>query len=323
MEPESYAIGIDLGATKVAAALVSSEGEVIVSRQFLTHIQRGTTAVLDAIALAIQQLLLATPAPVQGIGIGSPGLIDSEAGIVHESVNLNWVDLPLAEEIQARLPNELSVLVHRDAYAEVLGEFYFGAGQGSDNLVYLGLGSGLGSGIIANGRLITGVNNHASEIGHLSLDVNGRLCNCGLCGCAETILSGNGILGEVQMLISQGIYETSLVNTPALNSQQIIAAAQNGDALATAVIAKAGDWLGQIISMYTIILNPERIIIGGGFGKAAFPLLLPCVQETLRRTVLHTNQKTVQIVPSQLLSSAIGAACLVWYSQNHNNLQRG
>lgn len=176
------------------------------------------------------------------------------------------------------------IFVNRDAYAELLGEFYFGAGQGCQDLVYLGLGSGLGGGVMSNGRLITGATLNASEIGHLSLDKNGRLCNCGLAGCAETVVSGNGVLETTRTWMITKNYSTSLVDGPMLGAKDILVAAREGDELATAVISKAAHWLGQIIAAYAIILNPARIIIiiiGGGFGKAAFDLLLPEAIEEL------------------------------------------
>ncbi|MCP4358369.1 MAG: ROK family protein [Chloroflexi bacterium] len=313
---ELLAIGVDVGATKIAAALVSRRGEVQATSRRPTNRQQGTAVVMDTIVTMVNELLVQGDTAVTGIGIGSPGLVDPEAGIVREAVNLDWLDIPLAANIQSRLDNDLPVYIHRDAYAEVLGEAYFGAGQGCRNFVYLGIGSGLGGGIIVNGQLVTGMNNHASEIGHLSLDPHGRLCNCGLHGCAETVVSGTGVVNQARDLLTSDRYPTTLTDSADLTSRQIIVAAERGDSLAAAVIQKTACWLGQIIAMYAIILNSQRIVIGGGFGKEAFNLLLPGVRDVLRQQVLRSNQESLEIVPSKLASSAIGASCLVWYTPN-------
>ncbi|NKQ37635.1 MAG: ROK family protein [Chloroflexi bacterium] len=324
---EPLAIGVDVGATKIAAALVSRRGEVLAANRYPTNRQQGTAVVMDTIAALVNELLAQGDTAVTGIGIGSPGWVDPEAGIVREAVNLNWLDVPLAAHIQSRIECDLPVYVHRDAYAEVLGEAYFGAGQGCANFVYLGIGSGLGGGVIVNGQLVTGADNHASEIGHLSLDTDGRLCNCGLHGCAETVVSGTGVMNQARELLDSGAYPATLLDAADLSSQQIIVAAEKGDGLATAVIQKTAGWLGQIIAMYAIILNPRRIVIGGGFGKEAFNLLLPGVREVLRRRVLRSNQESLEIVPSKLASSAVGATCLVWYTPSqaiiYNHLNEG
>ncbi len=312
--PEPLAIGVDVGATKIAAALVSRRGDVLAAGRRPTHWRQGTAVVMDTIAALVNELLAQGGAAVAGIGIGSPGLVDAAAGVVREAVNLDWVDVPLAAHTQSRIAGDLPVYVHRDAYAEALGEAYFGAGRGCPNFVYLGLGSGLGGGVIVNGRLVTGADNHASEIGHLSLDTHGRLCNCGLHGCAETVVSGTGVVNQAREMLDSGAYPETLLHTADLTSPQIIVAAEKGDGLATAVLQKTACWLGQIIAMYAIILNPRRIVIGGGFGKEAFKLLLPGVRRVLRQRVLRGNQESLEIVPSILASSAIGASCLVWYT---------
>ena len=309
------AIGVDVGATKVAAILADETGHVVHELRRLTEVERGATAVIHTIGDAIQELLDGSPAPVTGIGIDTPGQVDPVAGIVRGAANLGWDEINLVQELHNYLPLIPPVFVNRDAYAELLGEAYFGAGIGCSDLVYLGLGSGLGGGAMSNGRLITGATLNASEIGHLSLDKNGSLCSCGLVGCAETIVSGNGVLATTRSWIQAQTYVTNLVDTPMLTAEDILVAAREGDDLATAVISKAARWLGQIMAAYAIILNPSRIIIGGGFGKAAFDHLLPEAIEELNYRALAMNRQHLEIVPSILASSALGASCLVWHSE--------
>jgi len=314
------AIGVDVGATKVAAVLADSEGNVLQELRRPTEAKRGETAVITTIAETIQELLGFSPAPVTGIGIDIPGQVDPAAGIVRGAANLGWEEVHLVRELENIIPIMPPVFVIRDAYAELLGEAYFGAGQGCQDLVYLGLGSGLGGGAMSNGHLITGATLNASEIGHLSLDKNGNRCNCGLVGCAETIVSGNGVLATARAWIQADKLPTTLVDSTTLAAKDILAAAREGDELAMAVMSKAAKWLGQITAAYAIILNPARIIIGGGFGKAAFDILLPDTMQELNLRALEMNRQHLEIVPSTLASSALGASCLVWHSEAVTNL---
>ena len=321
MTVSRLAIGVDAGATKVAAILADDSGQVLQELRRPTEAEQGATAVIHTIGDVIQELLDCSPAPVTGIGIDTPGQVDPAAGIVRGAANLGWEEIDLVRELQDYLLLTPPVFVIRDAYAELLGEFYFGAGQGCQDLVYLGLGSGLGGGVMSNGSLLTGATLNASEIGHLSLDKNGRLCSCGLVGCAETVVSGNGVLATARDWIVAQTIPTRLVNSPLLSAEEIVLAARMGDELATAVINKAARWLGQIMAAYAIILNPARIIIGGGFGKAAFDLLLPESIRELNQRALEMNRQHLEIVPSTLASSALGASCLVWHSETVPHLQ--
>jgi len=165
---DTFAIGIDLGATKIAAALVSSQGEVLASRQVLTEARQGTAAVLDRIATQVNELSgLISARQLLGVGLGTPGQVDLTSGVVRNAVNLGWDEVQLAAEVQLRLSRSLPIWVQKDANASALGEFIFGGGRGCPDIVYLGIGSGLGCGVVANGRLVM--------TGHLALPaVDGR-----------------------------------------------------------------------------------------------------------------------------------------------------
>ncbi len=309
-----YAIGVDLGATKIAAALVSSQGEVLDSRQVLTEPRQGTTAVLDRIAAQVKELTgVVSGRQLLGVGIGTPGQVDPDTGIVRNAVNLGWDEVRLAEEVQLRLDSPLPIWVQKDANASALGEFTFGAGRGCSDFVYLGIGSGLGGGVVANGRLVTGANQNAAEIGHLSLDPGGSLCNCGNRGCAETVVSGPGLHALIEQLLASGRYPSRLEVGRDLQPSQIVVAAREGDALALAAIEEMSRWLGIAIAAGVAWLNPGRIVIGGGLGLAAFDLLLPGAQRELRLRTLAASHTSLEIVPSTLASPSVGAASLAWY----------
>ncbi|MDQ2690710.1 MAG: ROK family protein, partial [Chloroflexota bacterium] len=213
---ERFAIGIDIGATKIASVIMSEQGDLVASLQTLTLADEGTEAVLDRIAGQILDLANQSPGPVAGVGIGSPGQVDSDCGIVYDAVNLGWKEVPLVEAISHRLGNNLPIWIQKDANLNALGEYYFGAGQGYDDFVYLGVGSGLGAGILSNGQLITGAGWYAADVGHLSLDPDGPACLCGGRGCAELVASGPGLVRVAQHMLASPSTKSALGNFPAL-----------------------------------------------------------------------------------------------------------
>jgi glucokinase len=269
-----FAVGIDLGATKIAAALVTREGEVVAEDRAATAPQSGIDAVVDRIAGLARTLMAQSPKPVMGIGIGTPGYVDPATGIVRTAVNLGWTEVSLVERLHSCLGIP-GVWVENDANIQALGEYYFGAARSIDHFVYIGIGSGLGSGILVNGQLVSGDTFTAAELGHLSLDPEGRLCACGLRGCVETVVSGPGILTSARLRLADGEASTLLRNTPELTPEQIVRAARAGDPLAVAVFAETARWLGITLAACVAVLNPARFVIGGGMGHSAFDLLRP------------------------------------------------
>src|SRR5215211_3686430 len=170
---EQFAIGIDIGATKIASVLLSETGALVRSSQVLTHMEEGSQAVLDRVAEQILDLVPQSPGTLAGIGMGSPGKVDSDHGRVYNAINLGWTNVNLVEEISCRMSESLPVWIQKDTNLSALGEYYFGACQGLQDFVYLGIGSGLGAGIISSGRLITGSDWYAADVGHLSIDPEG------------------------------------------------------------------------------------------------------------------------------------------------------
>lgn len=309
----SYAIGIDLGATKIAAALVDRSGSTLASRQALTLAAEGVAPVLDRIASLAASLAALAPAPVLGVGIGAPGQVDSRQGVTRNAVNLGWGEVYLAEEISSRLAG-MPVWIQKDANLSALGEYYFGAAQGCEDFVFLGVGSGLGGGIFVNGSLVAGAAWNAAEVGHLSLDPAGWRCACGNLGCAETVVSGPGLVRSVADLGSRAETRSPLLDQAELTPAEVLSAARQGDPLALQALERVGGWLGVVAAACVALLNPARLVIGGGLGIAAFDFLHPALQEELRRRTLPGSRASLQILPSQVESSAVGAACLVWYS---------
>jgi len=311
---ERFAIGIDIGATKIASVLLSQDGDLIDSSHVPTLAHEGPQAVLERVAGQILQLARQKPGAVVGVGIGSPGKVDSEHGVVYDAVNLGWKEVRLDEEITNRTGKSLPIWIQKDTNLNALGEYYFGACRECPDFVYLGLGSGLGAGIISNGQLITGADWYAADVGHLSIDPEGPLCVCGGRGCAELAASGPGLVRVTRQLLARASARSLLTDRPEFTSSDVLAAAGKGDPLALEALREAGRALGIIMSACTVILNPSRFVIGGGLGVAGFDFILPTVYEELKRRTLPNHRGQMDIVRSQVESPAIGSACLVWYA---------
>jgi glucokinase len=313
---ENFAIGIDIGATKIASALVSERGELLDSAQMLTLAEEGAPAIFNKVADQILEFARQKPGAVTGVGIGSPGKVDSTEGIVYDAVNLGWKEVHLVEEISKRIDPDLPIWIQKDTNLNALGEYYFGACQGFSDFVYMGVGSGLGAGIISNGHLITGGDWYAADVGHLSVDPEGPLCVCGGHGCAELVASGPGLVRVTRRMLADPAARSLLANQIELTPTDVLAAASEGDALALEALKEVGHVLGVVMSACTVILNPSRFVIGGGLGLAGFDFIVPTLREEMIRRTLPNHRGLSDIVPSRVESPAIGAACLVWYAQS-------
>ena len=312
------AIGIDVGATKIAAALVDRTGTVLVERRTATHANTGPPAVIGRIAGLARDLVNVAPGPVAGVGIGTPGYVDPFAGVVRIAVNLGWDEVRLVEMLRADLGNELDIWTENDANVMALGEYHYGAAQECGHFIYVSIGSGLGSGIMVDHRLVSGADFMAAELGHLSLNPEGRTCACGMRGCVETVVSGPGILLTAQQRLADGA-SSSLTGMHALTPEQVLQAAAEGDPLAIAVFDHTAQWLGQALAACVALLNPARIVIGGGMGSAAFDLLAPGVFAEFGRRIIPDSYASLQIVRSQVHSSAVGASSLVWHAARNRH----
>ena len=303
-------IGIDIGATKIASVLINFQGDVIDFNTTPTKPTEGYQSVAARTANQINELIALASQEIQGIGIGVPGLIDSKQGVVIDAVNLGWKNAPLVTEIKKHVNFETPIYLMTDALASALGEFHFGAGKGCQDFFYLTIGSGLGGAFIANGQLVRGEHGIAGAVGHFPLFPEGRQCVCGLCGCPETVISGKGLLSTVRELLTKGKHQSCLNETSELTTRAILKAARQGDSLAAAAFYEMGRHAGILISIIGAIVDPKRIVIGGGLGLAAYDIFIPAANEELRKRALPPFHPGYQLCPSALESSAVGAACL-------------
>jgi len=311
-------LAVDLGGTKIVTALISPKGEILSREYTPTLAEEGVDAVIGRI-LAIGSALLRNArlpyTSLAGIAIAAAGAIDSEKGIVTDSPNLpGWHNIPLKDEIEKA--TGVRTFVINDATAAALGEHRFGAGRGVNNLIYLTVSTGIGGGIIIDGRLYEGASGAAGELGHMTIDLNGPRCPCGNIGCLEMLASGKAIAREAQRLIAQGA-KTIMLDLAEGDAQFVTAvtvatAAQKGDAVALSVINKAAANLGVGLVNFVNIFNPEMIIVGGGVGKMGELLLKPA-RRVVSERAFQFPASVVRIVSSELgdNSGVFGAVAFV------------
>lgn len=309
-------IGIDVGGTNVKIALVNDKGSIIYSNSIPTRAEMGYEYTINNMKEAIKDLLKETKSKekdIEGMGFGFPGQIDCQKGIVRLAPNIpGWVDVPIAEIMEKEFG--IKTRVDNDVRCAALGELNFGAGKGCENLICITVGTGIGSGLIVNGKLVRGASNAAGEIGHIKLDMNGGpLCGCGDRGCLEAFASGPSIVAMAEEYIKGGksTKYRELAN-PDITPYIVSEAAKLGDPVARRIFTIVGEYIGIGLASVVNLLNPEKIIIGGGVAAAGDILMNP-IKETLVKRAMAIAGSTVQVAPAQLGNTAgvIGASLLI------------
>lgn len=309
---QRWAIGVDLGGTQIRALRTDLAGEKVARAEQLTLAQEGPRAVLSRILETAREVMTGVPREeILGLGIGAPGPIDT-AGVVHDPPNLpGWPGVSLVEELSG--PLGLPVYAGNDANLGALAEHRFGAGVGVDHLVYLNVGTGIGGGIISHGRMLTGWRGFAAEIGHQTLDPEGPLCGCGQPGHLEAFASGPAIARQARQALEQGRKSTipEYANGP-VSAKSVAAAAMAGDALAIELLHRAGTYLGVGLANLIHILEPQRILIGGGVSRAG-ELLLGPARASMEQRLMSPVYRGVEVMLAALGPDVglIGAAALV------------
>lgn len=312
----SNRIGIDVGGTNVKIALVNDKGGIVYSNSIPTRAEMGYEYTVNSMKDAIRELLKETNTQakdIEGMGFGFPGQIDCQNGVVRLAPNIpGWVDVPIAKIMEDEFG--IPTRVDNDVRCAALGELNFGAGQGCENLICITVGTGIGSGLIVNGKLVRGASNAAGEIGHIKLDMTGGpLCGCGDRGCLEAFASGPSIVAMAEEYIKGGksTKYRELAN-PDITPYVVSVAAQQGDAVARRIFTIIGEYIGVGLASVVNLLNPEKIIIGGGVAAAGDILMNP-IKETLVKRAMSISGAAVEVVPAQLGNTAgvIGASLLI------------
>jgi glucokinase len=285
----TLSLGIDIGGTKILTAVVNSRGEILSSDESVTPVTKSREAVIQSILesahRALKQTYIAS-SDVCGIGVGVAGISNPEAGILFTSPNLPALrDVPLREIIQSKLGRKAFLI--NDANAAAVGEFYFGAAQGVRNFIYITLSTGIGGGIVIDGKIYSGAIGTAGEVGHMTIDDEGPICHCGNRGCWETLASGTALAREAKHRIKEGV-KTSILeyaegDIERVTARVIHSAAKQGDSLARELIARTGYYLGVGLANLINIFNPELIVVGGGLSNIGDMLLDPAFKTAEER----------------------------------------
>ena len=319
---KTYAVGIDLGGTKTLAAVIDiTTGEVIASARKRTRAEKGQEFVaqrtIELAQAAISAANLPQDAPLVAIGVGAAGQIDRKAGVVVDAPNLGVKDMHLADILGNQFGKP--VRVGNDVEVAALGEYIYGSGRGFNNFVCLFVGTGIGSGIVQNGRLYTGLTGTAGEVGHMVIEAGGRICGCGCRGCLEAYASRTAITKAIMAEIHHG--RSSILATDAalqmkegdtiIRSGLLANAIAQGDGLVIEIVTEAADYLGYGLGSVMNFYNPEAILLGGGVIEA-IDLLFERAVNRARTTALSAPAVQTKIIRAKLgdFSGVVGAACL-------------
>ncbi len=295
-------IAADVGGTRIRAALSDMEGHILRRQEWPTETERGRDGVLDRIVELIQQVRGDTPASdVRGVGVGTPGPLDPRQGMVLSAPNLpGWYNLPLQSILQERLG--LPVQLINDANAAALGEWVFGAGRGCQNLVYVTISTGIGGGVITDGRLLLGHRGLAGEVGHMTLEAGGPRCNCGNYGCWEVLAAGPAIGREGAEAVRDGLSpvlaELSAGQPHRVDARMVGEAAHRGDPRAKEIIARSAYYCGVGMVNLLHLYSPEIILVGGGVSKLGDLIYGPMRQVVQERAM--PAYRGVPIKPASL-----------------------
>ncbi len=311
-----YAIGVDLGATTVKTGLVTSAGKIIMQTKLPTMGERGPRAVILQIKKSIEEVMIHTKGKtLRGIGIGSPGIVDEKGGIVKNPPNIaDWHHVALGQKIQKFF--DLRVAVENDANVAAIAEAKFGAGKRHPNFLFVIWGTGVGGGIIMDGKIYRGAFGGAGEIGHVSIDYNGLKCNCGAIGCVEAYVGQRHLSNRtIERLKSQPrskILDLIGGDISKLEPKYISQAAYAGDKLAREIFTEAGTLLGVALGSVMNVVDLRVIIIGGGL-SAAGKFVFDAVKKSVQSHVLTPLRRDIKVLPAKLGNSAgiLGAAGLV------------
>ena len=321
-----YLVGVDLGGTNIVAGALPEDGasDVIALRTEPTRAEQGADAVVDRIVRMIDAVIVETLAQtgarrddIVGIGVGAPGPLDRERGIVVTTPNLGWTNFPLRDVIAQR--TRLPVRIDNDANCATLGEWWLGAARGARNVIGMTIGTGIGGGIILGGRLYHGASDVAGEIGHATIDITGRRCKCGNYGCLEAYASGPSIADRAREAI--GADDDALLvrmvggDLSRITAATVYEAAKLGDDVALDVVRETSRFLGAGIANLLNIFNPDVVVIAGGVTQAGETLFGPLRRE-VRKRAFRPAVDACQIVPGVLAAAGVVGAVAAYKQQD-------
>jgi glucokinase len=314
-----HVIGVDMGGTKILAAVLNSTGGVLAQKKTKTRGERGAGEVIQRIIKSVEAVIKASgvaKSNIVAMGIGSPGPLNSDTGVVETMPNLpGWENVPLKTILEQHLG--VRVFIENDVNVGTYGEFRLGAGVGFRNVVGIFLGTGIGGGLIIDGKLYRGFNRVAGEIGHMVIKADGPLCNCGRRGCYEALAGRLSVVKRIQELSAESGVESLALRLaegdPAnVHSSGLLRAWESGDEPTVRALEEMADYTGVAIANIMNFLNPELFVLGGGIMEAMGRELIPRVRETALKEAFPTASRNVAIRPAMLgdLAGVVGAAFL-------------
>lgn len=318
---KGYAIGVDLGGSNLRIGLVSETGEVIERIKEPSNAAEGCNALTEKLVALLKERVRFTGNGLVGVGVAVPGIIDHAAGVVVDAPNLpGWKDVPLLDMLQKAL--DAPVVIENDANAFALGESWTGAGKDVRSFVGITLGTGIGGGIVIDGKLVRGADGMAGEVGHMTVNIDGPHCNCGNYGCLETYSSARGITDRIREAIEAGgrslLFNETGGNLYKITAEMVYSAARDGgDPLARETLRTAGTYLGVGIANLVHLLNPEAVIVGGGVA-AAWDIFADVVQKEVEKRCFEKPGKRLKICRGMLEDDAgiVGMARMVFDAQH-------
>ena len=310
-------VGVDLGGSKILSVVADAHGNVISRDLRVTPASQGSDIVIKVILESVRHAVVqagVSLSQLSGIGIGAPGVSNPSTGVVFTSPNLpGWQDVPLRDIIAGEMG--LSTFLINDANAAALGELYFGAARGTSNFIYITVSTGIGGGIVIDGKLYSGAGGTAGEIGHMTIADNGPRCTCGNTGCWEQLASGTALAREARRRITEGA-ETIILDYAGgdiekVTAEEVSRAFDRGDGLAGELLSRTSYYLGVGFANLINIFNPELMVIGGGLSNMGDKLLAPAYRVAGERA-FKESYRAVRFTRAELGGDAgvLGAAAL-------------
>lgn len=309
-----HVIGIDMGASHLSVILTDFSAQVIDEIEIPFRVADGPNPCIGQINTLMEDLLTKNQLSftnISALGLGVPGPIASESGTVFAPpIMPGWGGYPIQARLEAKWGFPISL--NNDAELGALGEWAYGVGRGENHLAYIKVGSGIGSGLLLNGQIYRGATGSAGEIGHLTIEENGPLCDCGNSGCLEALAGGKAIARQAREAIQKGqrTLLSSMGPVEALTARDVASAARRGDLVSQKIIANAGRYLGIAIAGLVNLFNPRTVVVGGGVAQIGDLLLQP-IRDTVTQRSLQASARTVKINTAILRRRSSGMGAIV------------
>jgi glucokinase len=326
MKSDRWAIGVDLGGTKIEIARIDADGRVGSRSRLATDVESGPGGITEQITQAARELMRNEATRPAALGVGVAGQVEMQTGAVRFAPNLDWHDVPLREELQRSVG--LRAVVTNDVRAATWGEWLHGAGKECDDLVCLLIGTGIGGGAVSGGRMLAGCSNTAGEFGHMTLDINGPPCHCRNRGCLEALASGWAIARDAREAAERDpgrasrLVQMATGDPSAVTARMVARAAHDGDPLASEIVDHVTDALVAGCVALVNSLNPCRLILGGGVIDG-LPELVDRIADGVCARALEAAVASLDVRLAQLGDDAVVVGAAALSLQHRDEMEEG